>query len=284
MRRSLIAAIACATTGCSSSILITRGDDKYHAAIARYRRTRQLVQASLAADDEQAIFMQAEGMFRYRFLPPPRSKASYAAQLAASAIDLPVLESLSGSFDLQTLRLKTYDGAVHIWESLLANSPTTRLRDLALYRLGWAYRNTQVSGFTRESKDAFDELAKSSSQLAPLAVVARATRYKTTGAATAWSIIPGAGQIYVGAYGSGITRIAVALAATAMIVVPALTAYERRADLTWHHDWPLLVTGIVGATILTIDYSSSYDDALRRVIEYNEQVEAAFEATHPEAP
>jgi hypothetical protein len=282
--RAILAMLLCAVTACSGSVLIARDDHTYRTAIARYRRTREAVRASLAPDDEQAMFMQAEAMYRYRFLPPPRSSASFAAQVAASAIDLPVLESVSGSFDLQALRLKTYDGAVQLWESLLANSPTTSLRDITLYRLGWAYRNTQVSGFKRESKDAFDELAKSDSALAPLAVAARATPSKSTGAATAWSIIPGAGQIYTGAYGSGITRLAVALAATAMIIVPVVVAYERRSDLAWSRDWPLLVTGIAGATVLTVDYSSSYDDAVRRVIEHNEQVEAAFEAAHTDAP
>jgi hypothetical protein len=285
MVRALLLTAACAASACGSSILIAHDDRTYQTAIAQYRRTRELVRASLAPDDEQAMFMQAEGMFRYRFLPPPRSSASVVAQVAASAIDLPVLESLSGSFDLQALRLKTYDGAVHIWESLLANAPATKLRDLALYRLGWAYRNTQVSGFKRESKDAFDELAKStSSPLAPVAAAARATPYKSTGAATAWSIIPGAGQIYAGANASGIARLAVAVAAAAAVIAPAIVAYERRANLTWHHDWPLLASGIIGATVLTVDYSSSYDDAVRRVIERNEQTEAAFEAAHPDAP
>ena len=276
--------LACALAACSSSVLIARDDHMYQTAIAHYRRTRELVRATLAPEDEQAMFMQAEGLFRYRFLPPPRSKASFAAQIAASAIDLPVLESVSGAFDLQALRLKTYDGAVQIWESLLADVPATPLRDLALYRLGWAYRNTQVSGFKRESQDAFAELSKSDSPLAGLAGAARATPYKSTGVATAWSIIPGAGQIYTGAYASGIARMAVAAAATAMIIVPSVVAYERRSSLSWHNDWPLLVTGIVGATILTIDYSTSYDDALRRVIERNEQIEAAFESGHPDAP
>ena len=49
-------------------------------------------------------------------------------------------------------------------------------------------------------------------------------------------------------------------------------------------DWPLLVTGIAGAIILATDYSSSYQDALRAVLEYNERSEAAFENSHPAAP
>jgi hypothetical protein len=61
-------------------------------------------------------------------------------------------------------------------------------------------------------------------------------------------------------------------------------AYQRSGDLSWNKDWPLLVTGIAGATVLAIDYTNSYQAALRAVLEHNEQVEADFEAAHPDAP
>ena len=67
-----------------------------------------------------------------------------------------------------------------------------------------------------------------------------------------------------------------------MIVVPAGIAYERRHDLSWSRDWPLILIGAV--TILTSDYSSSYADAQRAVLDFNEQHEAAFEDAHPDAP
>lgn len=270
---------------CGHSLLIAHDDATYRRAIVRYQRTRQLVAESLAPDDEQVMFMEAEGMFRYRFAPPPRSTGSYLAEVAASAIDLPALEAVAGSLDLFSLRLKTYDGSVQLWETLLANAPATKLRALALYRLGWAYRNATASGLPRDSDKAFDELARTTdAPLAPLAKAAHATRWKSPGAATAWSLVPGLGQLYVGHVGSGLTRLGIALVAATAIVVPAVIALERRDDLSFGRDWPLLVTGLVGASVLTLDYSSSYQDALRSVIDYNERSEADFEDAHPDAP
>jgi hypothetical protein len=175
---------------------------------------------------------------------------------------------------------------VQLWETLLEQAPATPLRALTLYRLGWAYRNTIASGFPGSSDGVFDALIASypSSPLAPLAKDAKTVAYKSSRAATAWSIVPGLGQMYVGEYGNGTARLAIALASAAMVVVPAVLAYEHRSDLTWGNDWPLLVTGIAGATILTIDYSTSYEDALRAVLEYNERREAEFESRHPDAP
>lgn len=279
-------AIASLLASCGQSALI-RGDDAvYRRALDRLKRSRQLVAGSLAPEDDQVIFLQAEGLFRYRFAPPGKSFGSYLAQTAASAIDLPVLDSLAGALDLYSLRLRTNDGAVQLWETLLARSPTTPLRPLALYRLGWAYRNSLASGLPGTSDLAFDELiAKhASSALAPLAVLARRVPWKSPATATAWSIVPGLGQIYAGETRNGIVRLSIALAATSMIAVPAALAYERRGELSWGHDWPLLVTGIAGAIILTSDYSSSYQDALRAALDYNERSEAQFEDQHPTAP
>jgi hypothetical protein len=243
------------------------------------------VAASVASDEDQAIFMQAESLFRYRFSPPPRGFASFVAEAGASIIDLPVLESLAGSLDLFSLRQKMNDGAVQLWETLLERSPSTPLRSLAMYRLGWAYRNTLASGFPRSSDDAFDELAANHSD--PLGVVAsdaKRVHWKSQRSATAWSIVPGLGQMYAGEYRNGTVRLLIALAAVSMVVVPSVIAYQRRGDLTWSRDWPLLVTGIAGATILTLDYSNSYNDALRAVLEYNERREAEFEDRHADAP
>lgn len=277
---------AFALAGCSHSVLIRGDDTAYRRAIEHYKHTRQLVAEALASDDDQAMFLQAEGLYRYRFAPPGRSVESYLAQTVASAIDLPVLDSLAGALDLYSLRLRTCDGAVQLWESLLAHSPSTPLRPLALYRLGWAYRSSLASGLPRSSDEAFDELIArhAGTPLAQLAAEARQTPWKSQGSATAWSIVPGLGQIYAGEVGNGAVRLAVALAATAMVAVPGVLAYERRNDLSWSRDWPLLATGIGGAIVLTSDYSSSYQDALRAVVEYNERREAEFEDRHAAAP
>jgi hypothetical protein len=281
-----LVAAALALAGCSQSVLIRSDDTAYRRAIEHYQRTRQLVAETLAPDDDQAMFLQAEGLYRYRFAPPGRSVGSYLAQAAASAIDLPVLDSLAGALDLYSLRLRTYDGAVQLWESLLSRSSTTPLRPLTLYRLGWAYRCSLASGLPGSSDDAFNELiAKhAGTPLATLAIEAKRVPWKSQGAATAWSIVPGLGQMYAGEIGNGAGRLAVALVATAIIVVPGVLAYDRRHDLSWSRDWPLLVSGIGGAILLTSDYSSSYQDALRAVVEYNERREAEFEDRHAAAP
>jgi hypothetical protein len=39
-----------------------------------------------------------------------------------------------------------------------------------------------------------------------------------------------------------------------------------------------------GLIVLNVDYTLSYQDAMRGVVEFNDRVEADFEARHPEAP
>jgi hypothetical protein len=267
-------------------VLIARDDTSYPGALERYRITRRLVTESLAPEDEQDAFVMAEAMFRYRFAAPDRSPASYLAEIGASIIDVPALESLAGSLDLYSLRLKTNDGAVQLWETLLAQHPDTPLGAFALYRLGWAYRKAIVSGLPRTSERAFDDLVAlhPASPLVPLAKAAKRVSWKSPGTATAWSLIPGAGQFYAGHYGSGAIRLAIAIAAATAVVLPAVIAYERRDNLSWSGDWPLIVSGVVGGTVLTVDYSHSYEDALRDVIEIDDRREAEFEAEHADAP
>ena len=285
MRFPLVVFAALAV-GCGHSVLIPRGDLTYRRALEHYQRTRRLVAASLAPEDDQAMFLQAEALYRYRFEVPSRSAGAVIAELAASATDLPMLEAVAGSLDLTSLRLRTSDGAIQLWETLLERSPASPLAPLAFYRLGWAYRNNMVSGFVGDTDVVFDALVRKypGSPLAPLAAAAKRTSWKSPKTATAWSIIPGAGQLYAGEYGSGAIRLGIALAAVTAIVVPTAIAYERSGDLSWRRDWPLLVTGIAGATVLAIDYTNSYQDALRAVLEYNERHEAAFEDANPTAP
>lgn len=273
-----------ALAACSHSLMIPRSDDTYRRALEHYRHTRQLVAASFAPDDDQAMFMQAESLFRYRFTPR-RSTGAVFAELAASATDLPMLEAVAGSLDLFALRLKTNDGAIQIWETMLERDPATPLRALALYRLGWAYRNHIVTGFVGSSDVVFDALVNSypGSELAALGAAAKQVPYKSPTTAGAWSVLPGAGQIYAGEVRNGAIRLAIAAAAATAVIVPAVIAYERN-DLDVSDDWPLLVSGIVGATVLAVDYTNSYQDALRAVLEYNERTERGFEDAHPGAP
>jgi len=250
-------------------------------------RTASVVEQEKPTDSEKGLFLQAEGFYQYRFAFPPRGLLSYLAQGAAAVTDLPALQSLAGSLDLADLRLRSYDGAVHLWEALLDEHPQSALRPLTLYRLGWAYRSAGATGFPRSSGDeAFDALAKDhpSSPLAILSREARAVPWKSKGKATAWSLMPGLGQMYVGEYANGAVRLAVALASLAMVAVPVYVASRRSGELSWRSDWPLLATGIGGLIILSIDYTAAYQDALRGVIEFNERSEAEFEERHPEAP
>jgi hypothetical protein len=272
--------------GCGHSALIRSDDTAYRRSLDRLRHTRQLVAESGAPDDDQAMFLQAESLYRYRFAEPGRSAGSYMAQTAAAAINLPVLEAFAGAINLYSLRLKTYDGAVQLWETMLARNPTSPLRPLTLYRLGWAYRNSIASGLPGTSAGSFDEILEkyATSPVAPFAAQARRIAWKSESRATMWSLVPGLGQIYAGEVRNGLVRLTIALAADAMIVVPSVIAYQRRDDLSWSHDWPLFTTAIAGAIILATDYSSSYQDALRAVIEHNERGEAEFDAAHPDAP
>jgi hypothetical protein len=285
---SVLALLAALTaSACASSVLVRHDDSTFREAQQRLARTGETVERDNPPVAEKWLFLQGESLYQYRYSPPPRGALTYFAQAAAAAADFPALQAFAGSLDLLDLRLRTYDGAVHLWETLLDQYPATRLRPLTLYRLGWAYRSRGAAGFPRGAGDeAFDLLVKEQpgSPLAALAKEARSTRWKSKDTATGLSIVPGLGQFYVGERWSGVARLAVALAAVAMVVAPTVIAYQRRTDLTWKRDWPLLATGVGGLIILSIDYTTAYQDALRGVVLYNERVESEFTRRHPDAP
>jgi hypothetical protein len=285
--RVLAIALLLACGGCSSSILIRPDDGTFRAARQHLTSTAEVVARAAVSAEERALFLQAESFYRYRFQPPPRGTLTYLAQGAAAIADFPALQSLAGSLDLAELRLRMYDGSIQLWETLLAEYPQTRLRPLALYRLGWAYRSAGVTGLPRESgSDAFQALIREAptTELAALARAAEASPWKSKSTATALSFLPGLGQFYVGERLNGTVRLVVALVATALVVAPTYVAYQRRQDLGWHRDWPLLAVGVGGLVVLSLDYTAAYQDALRGVVDYNERAEAAFEARHPHAP
>lgn len=288
MRLALVLSLLLAG-GCSSTlVLLDRTPDAtFERAQQHLARTGTMVAALAPSEPERMLFMQAEAFSQYRFTFPRRGVLNYLAEGAAAITDLPALQSLAGSLDLADLRLRMYDGAAHLWEALLYRYPATPLRPLALYRLGWAYRSTGVEGLPHKSgQELFDKLIQGypSSPLTPLAQEAKRVRWKTKARATACSLVPGVGQMYTGAYGSGSIRLLIALGAAAMVIAPVAVSIVRRNELTWDRDWPLLVTGTAGLIILSIDYTSSYQDAVRRVVHYNERKEAEFQDQHPEAP
>ena len=265
-----------------------RRSDGLSRAIERFEHSKQVVEAEGAPPEETALFEIGDAFYRCRFDLPPRSLSSYGAQVAAAALDFPVLQSVSASFDLLDLQLKLYDGAVQSWETLLQHYPQTKLRPLTLYRLGWAYRNVVSTNFPRKKpNEAFDLLIKDypASPLAELAKKAKIIPWKSHDTATNLSIVPGLGQMYTGEYLNGSIRLGIGLGAGAMILVPVFIAADRgQEDLQWNRDWPLLLTGLGGLILISVDYSLAYTDALRAVTEYNEKRQAQFERNHPEAP
>jgi hypothetical protein len=286
-RFAFMLGVVAASTGCTTSALIPDGDATYEHATDRLERTAMTVATSGASTREQLTFLQAESLYRYRFSPEKRGTASVLAEAAAAATDLPILQSLSGTLDVMDLRLRSADAAVQLWETFVRRHPQSPLKPLALYRLGFAYRNTIASGFPRDSGDeAFDELARVSGPppLLEAAAEARCVPWKSKQAAATWSLVPGLGQFYVHEYGSGVARLAVALASAAAIIVPLVIAADRGSDLTWKHDWPLLATATAGLVVLSFDYTSSYEDALRGAVQWNEREEAKFEDEHPRVP
>lgn len=275
-------------SGCASpSVLISADDSTFAEAQSSLRRTTALVEKSGAPEAERVLFLQAEGFYRYRFLPPARGKAAFLAEAAASITDFPAFQSLAGSLSLLDLRLRATDSAIQLWETFLERYPQTKLRPLALYRLGWAYRYASAAGLPRESPDqAFDGLIKDYGGT-PLAVTASNAKnipWKSKSTAATRSLLPGLGQIYVGETKSGVIRLSIATAAAVAIAIPIITAINRDRDLSWSKDWPLLATGLGGLIVLSFDYTSSYEDAMRGVVQRNERAESEFNRTHPDAP
>jgi hypothetical protein len=273
--------------GCSSSALVRPDDPTFARSAAKLEQTAADVEASGAPARERVLFLQAEAMYRYRFTVGSRGAAAVVAEAAGAITDFPVFQSLAGSLDLVDLRMRSADAAVQLWESFLLRYPESKLRPLALYRLGFAYRNVSATGLPRESGDeAWRDLCLRCAppRLADAVTAARTIRWRSKETAAKWSIVPGLGQFYVDNPVGGSVRLAVALAATTAIVVPAVIGLTRSSELTWGNDWPLLVSAVSGLVVLSFDYTSSYEDAMRGVVKWNEREEAKFEDEHPDAP
>jgi hypothetical protein len=284
--RGVLLAAMEALSACGHTVVVAPDDARLAQMSARLHRTGTLVEAQQIPDGDLRLFMQAEGFYRYRLGPPPVTAQGYLVQAAAVVSELPAFQELAGALDIGDLRLKTYDGAVQLWETLLRRSPNSQLRPLTLYRLGWAYRNTGVAGLPRrDGNDAFAELARDfpGTTLARLGQSAQNVPWKSKDRATLWSLLPGAPQFYVGEYKSGSLRLGLGLGALAAFIVPTVLAIERGGDLALKHDWPLLLTGLAGVLVLSVDYSESYHDGVRSVLEFNETEERRFEAAHPDA-
>jgi hypothetical protein len=274
-------------SACSTSVLIRPDDAAFNDAQQRLEHTVKLVDELEPSPSERDLFLQGESFYRYRFEPPPKGAGPYLAEGAAALTDFPGFQALAGSLELQDLRYRSYDSAIQLWETLLTRYPSTKLRSLTLYRLGWAYRNAGARGFPRESPDsAFDQLIQEDphSPLSTLAHEAKSISWKSKASATTTSVIPGLGQIYVGETRNGLTRLGVAAVALAAVAAPFYIAHHRNEKLTWSRDWPLIASGFGGLIVLSFDYTTSYEDAMRGVVQWNERAEAEFNHLHPEAP
>jgi hypothetical protein len=238
-------------------------------------------QKDLAIGQDEAEFLQAEALYHYRFELQSPAARNYAAQAVAAASDFSPLSSLAASGGIGDLRLGAYNGAAQLYEGLLARHPATKLRSLALYRLGWAYRSANVGGFPRTSDAAFDQAAKASpgAPLANLSLEAKQVPYKTQDAAVAWSIIPGAGQMYVGQWRSGAVRLSIAATFAAATIIP-IVYMAKNGDL----DWRGVTVSLLGVVGLQVSYTMAYQDAQRGAVLFNERQERLFEERHPEAP
>lgn len=266
----------------SSSALIRQGDPSFTEAQQRLERTTQEVDALRPPLPERTLFLQAESFYRYRFEPLPPGMASYAAEAAAAITDFPAFQSLAGSLDMLDLRYRAPDSAVQLWETLLKRYPQTRLRPLTLYRLGWAYRNVGANGLPRSSPDsAFDDLIKEqpTTALAQYAKEAESVPWKSKSTAATRSLIPGLGQMYVGDTRNGLLRLGIAVLALAAVAVPTYVATHHGSN-----NLGLVALGFGGLVVLSFDFTSSYEDALRGVVRWNERAESEFNRAHPSAP
>jgi hypothetical protein len=262
-------------------------DDRiFQRSQARLSRTLKEAAQSGATGPELALFSQAESFYEYRFGFPSRTGWGQSAQVLAVMTDFPALQSLAGAVDLLDRRLGTYDSAVQLWESSLGLYPESPLRALSLYRLGWAYRSIGAQGFEGSPGASFRQLRKEfpDSPLALLSLEADKVPWKSKGSATLYSLIPGAGQWYVGEQANGWVRFGIALAGLAAFAVPSLQAYQRREELSWAEDWPLAVLATGGLVVLSVDYTLAYQDAIRGVVQFNEKREDEFLEKHPGAP
>lgn len=277
MRPALLATLL---IGCASSPLIRADDAAFAAAQVRLAETAARVQHDASSPAEAALFLQAESFYRYRWSLHLHDSRSYALQIVAATLDFGPFSALAASNGVSDLRLQIYDGAAQLYEAHLARFPQGPLAPLALWRLGWAYRAGVVDGFPRGSDEVFGQLAKSDDPLlAPLAAEALRTPWKSQDRAVGLSVLPGLGQIYAGETANGVVRLVLAAGFATLFAVPLVVA-ARQGSLGWQR----LLASTLGFIGLQVVYTTSYQDAQRAALEFDERAEAAFMAAHPAAP
>jgi hypothetical protein len=271
---------AMALCACANSPLIRRADPQFDDAQSQLERTAERVRADAASPDEAALFLQAESFYRYRWSLRLHDSRAYALQTVAAAIDFGPFSALASTNGVGDLRLGAYDGAAQLYEAHLERFPQSRLAPLALWRLGWAYRAGQVKEFPRGTDEVFAELIRRGDpQLSPLAAQARAAPWRSQDTAVGLSALPGLGQIYCGETANGVVRMVLAAGFAALFAAPLALAV-RQGSLGWQR----LAASTAGFVGLQVVYTTSYQDAQRAALEFDEREEAAFRAANPEAP
>lgn len=268
-------------SGCATSALIPKEDREHARSIHQFQNTLNVAARNgEAIDAETAGLLQAEAFYQYRLEFKRPNATSFIAQTIASAIEFAPLSVWATSSDVAQLRLQAYNGCIQLYESFLETYPDSKYKDLALYRLGWAYRNASIEGFPHNSEQVLAMLGKdSSSALSRFADEIRAVPYKSQDAVAGWSVIPGAGQFYVGKPKKGLIYFSLATGFTAAGLLPPVFMIKQRKL-----DWVGLAISFLGFVGLQVVYTDSYEDAQKAAIEYNETREKEFEVRHPELP
>lgn len=280
--RSGVAAVALASicAGCATASRPPLADDaKFTAAEQHLADSVNRLAAPTTLAPDEVLFLQAESFYFYRTELRGPGAGSYLAQAAAAFTDFAALNVLAASQGPLELRLRAYDGAARLYSTLSTRYPESALRPMALYRLGWACRS--ASDESCGSDESFQALwrAYPGSALAERAREAARVPSKSLGAATAWSILPGAGQLYVGEVLNGTVRLSVAAGFGALTLVPIITMVSERK-----FGWLPTALSFLGLVGLQVTYTTSYQDAQRAVLDFNERQEAAFEAAHAGPP
>jgi hypothetical protein len=245
------------------------------------REGASLLARSCPAESERAAdrlrFLQAEAVYRARpTLEAPRGAWSYGLEVMAASTGLGPLSAAASQGGPLGLRLDGYNEAALLYEAFLADFPDSSLRSLALWRLGWAYRNTTASGLPRDSDAALRALAAEYPHAPEAAWVSEAQHapWKSQRTLTWLALIPGLGQFYVGEPLNGSVRLAIGAGFGALALLPTL--YLLRHDFRWGP--ALLATvGVIG---FEVSVSSSFEAARRSALEFNEAEEARFETRY----
>ena len=268
-------------TGCASSPLPGPGEPSFQRSQDRLRDGIRAAKLPQAPGPDQILFTQAEAFFHYRHRAEPEGAGTYLAEAVGAALEFGPLTVALSSEGLGDLRLHAYDGATQLYETLLQRWPSSQLRQLTLYRLGWSYRNSSIGGFPRTSDAAFAELEQdpAAGHLSALAKEARQVPWKSQDTALLLSVIPGAGQMYTGRVGNGLARLGIALAFATAVVLP-IVLMARNGRLYWTGSG-ITLGGFIGLQVI---YTDSYQTALHDTMEWNENREREFEGSHPEAP